>query len=79
MKALPTKQVCSALRGLGFAPSSRGNGTSMTVWADGRGRTCRMSYSRTDFDISQLYRLAHELEGKGVCPRRDFMNAAQGR
>lgn len=79
MKTLATKQVCSTLRGLGFAPSPRGNGTSMTVWVDGQGRTCRVPYSRTDFNIPQLFRLAQELEGKGVCPRRDFMSAAKGR
>lgn len=79
MKALHTKQVHSTLRRFGFVPRSRGNGTSMTVWIDGQGRSCHMSYSGTDFDIDQLYRLAHQLEGKGICPRRDFMNAAQGR
>ena len=79
MKTLHTKQVQSTLRQFGFIPSTRGNGTSMKVWIDGAGRSCRMSYSGTDFDISQLYRLAQELEGKGICLRRDFMNAAQGR
>ena len=79
LKTVSTKQVTSALRLLGFVPDSRGNGTSMTVWADSRGRTCHVSHCRTDLHIAHLFRLGCELEGLGICLRRDFMAAVQSR
>ena len=79
MKTVPTKQVSSTLRELGFAPRSHGNGTSQTVWADPNGRTCRVPYCGTDLKIAHLYSLGRELESKGICPRRQFMAGVQGR
>ena len=79
MKTVSTKQVLSTLRHLGFAPSSHGNGTSMTVWVDPQGRTCRVTHCHTDLKIAHLFNLGYELENKGICPRRNFMAAVQGR
>ena len=73
MKEIPTKWVRCALHHYRFARCSFGCG-GHEIWRDDCGRTCKPVFRKSTMNMAALYSLGNELEVKGVCSRKAFID-----
>lgn len=77
VRVYPRKKIKAILRQLGLRRGPD-DGTGHEVWIDHRGRGCRPVFRHNDVPYSYLFTLGQQLEGNGICLRRDFLALVKG-
>lgn len=74
MQTITSRKIRQVLRSqLNLRPVATGKNTGHEIWEDVRGRTCKPVLRHKEIPYAILYSLGLEMENKGICTRRAFL------